>query len=178
MKSFRVRARAVFLIIAAVFLMALDSPVWAAEVVRVLRVTDGDTFTASANGRPIIVRLAGIDAPETSKSARDPGQPYASKARALLAEMILHRDVELRNHGLDRYGRILAEVFTGARNVNLEMVAAGLAEVYRGRPAPGMNMDLYRRVEADARSHHREMWAQGEQYLSPQSWRRLEHHPF
>jgi len=36
-------------------------------------------------------------------------------------------------------GPTLAEVFVGGANVNLEMVKAGFAEVYRGRPAPGFN---------------------------------------
>jgi endonuclease YncB( thermonuclease family) len=159
-------------------LAVFAASVSAAEIVRVIRVTDGDTFTASAQDRLITVRLAGIDAPETAKGTRDSGQPFARRARSHLADMVLNRDVEIRGRGTDRYGRILAEVFRGGINVNLEMVTAGLAEVYRGRPASGMQMDLYRRAEADARSHSREMWVQGEHYLSPQSWRRLERRPF
>jgi micrococcal nuclease len=143
----------------------------ATEIATVMRVTDGDTLTATIEGRPVTVRLAGIDAPETSKG-RDAGQPFAQKARSYLAERVLNRRVQIRSLGYDRYGRTLAEVFRNGANINLEMVSAGLAEVYRGRPAPGLNLESYRRAEVDARSRRREMWGQGEKYLSPQSWRR------
>jgi len=175
MPASRARAWGLILFIAAALLIP---PVQAAEIVKVVRVVDGDTFTASADGRVFTVRMAAIDAPETSKSGQDPGQPYAWKARAHLAEMSLNHEVRIRRHGTDRYGRVLAEVFRDGRNLNLEMVSCGLAEVYRGRPAPGLEMDDYRRAEADARLHRREMWALGEQYVSPRSWRRLERHPF
>ena len=175
MAASRVRAWILILFVAAALLIP---SVEAAEIARVVRVVDGDTFTASADGRLFTVRMAAIDAPETSKSGHAQGQPYARKAWAHLAEMILHHDVEIRRHGTDRYGRVLAEVFRDGQNVNLEMVSSGLAEVYRGRPATGLDMDSYRRAEADARLHRREMWALGEQYVSPQSWRRLERHPF
>jgi len=170
------RTRAILFVAAA--LLAACLSVQAAEIVKVMRIVDGDTFTASADGRLLTVRMAAIDAPETSKSGHDPGQPYARKAWSHLADMILHHEVEIRRHGADRYGRVLAEVFRDGRNVNLEMVSCGLAEVYRGRPASGLDMDSYRRAEADARLHRREMWALGEQYVSPLSWRRLERHPF
>jgi endonuclease YncB( thermonuclease family) len=43
--------------------------------------------------------------------------------------------------GPDRYGRTLGEVFVDGKSVNLEMIKAGLAEVYRGKPASGQNID-------------------------------------
>jgi hypothetical protein len=43
--------------------------------------------------------------------------------------------VEVKSYGTDRYGRTLGVIFVGGKNVNLEMVRAGLTEVYRGKPA-------------------------------------------
>ena len=43
------------------------------------------------------------------------------------------------SYGTDRYGRTLGVVYVDGKNVNLEMVKAGLAEVYRGKPAPGFD---------------------------------------
>jgi endonuclease YncB( thermonuclease family) len=67
----------------------------------------------------------------------------------------------------------LAEVFVDGNNVNLEMIKAGLAEVYRGTPAPGHNMEPYRLAEEVARKAGRGMWVLGDKYISPREWRRL-----
>lgn len=162
---------------AAIVGVLLAASAAATETATVMRVTDGDTLTAVIEGRSVTVRLAGIDAPESSKG-REVGQPFAQKARAYLADLVLNRRVEIRSLGHGRYGRMLGEVFRNGTNINLQMVSAGLAEVYRGRPAPGLNMESYRRAEADARSRRREMWTQGENYLSPQTWRRHDRHAF
>jgi len=48
---------------------------------------------------------------------------------------ILHvgkRSVRVETFGPDIYRRLLAVVWVGETNVNVEMVRAGLAEVYRG----------------------------------------------
>jgi micrococcal nuclease len=44
----------------------------------------------------------------------------------------------IKEYGTDRYGRILGLAFADGTNVNLEMVKAGLAEVYRGKHAKGV----------------------------------------
>jgi micrococcal nuclease len=58
------------------------------------------------------------------------------------------------------------------KNVNLEMVRAGLAEVYRGPPAKGLNLEPYWKAEKEAREAGREMWSLGDKYISPREWRR------
>jgi endonuclease YncB( thermonuclease family) len=55
----------------------------------------------------------------------------------------LNKSVDVKSFGTDRYDRTLGVVFVKGININLEMVKAGLAEVYRGRPAKGMDMDPY-----------------------------------
>ena len=44
----------------------------------------------------------------------------------------------IKEYGTDRYGRILGLAFADGTNVNLEMVKAGLGEVYRGKHAKGV----------------------------------------
>jgi endonuclease YncB( thermonuclease family) len=73
---------------------------------------------------------------------------------------------------MDRNGRALAEVFVDGNNVNLEMVKAGLAEVYRGTPASGQKLDQYWKAEEEARGAGRGMWQLGDKYVSPREWRR------
>ena len=45
---------------------------------------------------------------------------------------------------------MLGVVPLGGKNINLEMVEAGLAEVYRGYPAPGQDLVPYWKTEEKA----------------------------
>jgi len=60
------------------------------------------------------------------------------------------------------------------RNVNLEMVTAGLSEVYRGRAAPrGFDLLPYWQAEKEAKDDLRGMWSLGDEYVSPKTWRKM-----
>ena len=115
---------------------------------KVVRVTDGDTIKVVNNGKASTIRLVGIDAPETSKKKNQPGQPFSRKSTKYLASLVLNKSVEVKSYSTDRYGRTLGVVFVGEKNVNLEMVKAGLAEVYRGRPAKSLDVKPYWNAEA------------------------------
>jgi endonuclease YncB( thermonuclease family) len=56
--------------------------------------------------------------------------------------------------------------------VNLEMVNAGLAEVYRGKPAPGLDLEPYWKAEVEAKKSKRNIWSLGDEYVSPRDWRK------
>jgi endonuclease YncB( thermonuclease family) len=141
---------------------------------KVTRVTDGDTINVVGNGKKEIIRLVGIDAPETSKKKRQPGQPFSQKSTKYLASLVLNKMVEIKSYGQDRYGRTLGVVHINGINVNLEMVKVGLAEVYRGRPAPGFDNNPYWEAEKEARQAIRGMWVQGDKYISPKEWRKMQ----
>lgn len=108
-----------------------------AGLFKVVRVYDGDTVKAVGHDIEIKVRLVGIDTPETSKAKHEPGQPFGRKAEKYLAGLVLNRVVDIKGYGSDRYGRILAEIFIEEKNINLEMVKTGYAEVYNGSPPRG-----------------------------------------
>ena len=59
----------IFSILYVIFLIRPTLSV--ADQLRVIRVTDGDTIKAVADNKEIIVRLAGIDAAETSKAKKE-----------------------------------------------------------------------------------------------------------
>jgi endonuclease YncB( thermonuclease family) len=61
----------------------------------VVRVYDGGTIKAVGYDIEIKVRLVGIDAPETSKGKRKPGQPFGRKAEKHLAALVLNKIVDL-----------------------------------------------------------------------------------
>ena len=59
-------------------------------------------------------------------------------------------------------------------NVNLEMVKAGLAEVYHGLSAKGFDNGPYLKAEAEAREAKINMWSLGDKYISPKAWRKMQ----
>ena len=106
---------------------------------QVSRVTDGDAITARDGRVEKIIRLVGIDAPEVSHKKREKGQPFSQQPTKYLGGLVLNQTVEIKEYGQDRYGRTLGVVLATGKNVNLEMVKAGYAEVYRGNPAAGFD---------------------------------------
>ncbi len=140
---------------------------------KVIRVYDGDTLKAEGYDIEIKVRLVGVDTPETSKRKRSPSQPYSQEAKKHLAALILDKVVDITGYGLDRYNRILGVIYLNGENINLEMVKAGLAEVYRGKPPRGFDSTPYLKAEAEAREAKRRMWSQGTKYISPKEWRKM-----
>ena len=85
----------------------------------------------------------------------------------------MNKSVEVKSYGTDRYGRTLGVVFVGDKNVNLEMVKVGLAEVYRGKPAKGLDLKPYRNAEAEAKKAGVGKWSLGYKYISPKEWRKM-----
>jgi len=119
-----------------VFLFTLPTLCLAGQFT-VTRVYDGDTIKAKGHDIEIKVRLVGIDAPETSKKKNNPGQPYSQQAKKYLTELVMNKTVDVQGYGLGPYNRILGVIFLNGKDINLEMVKVGLAEVYRGKPPRG-----------------------------------------
>lgn len=152
-------------------LILIPIPVSATDC-KVTRVYDGDTVLCKQDSVSIKVRLVGIDAPETSKKKRDPGQPYSQQASKYLAGLVLNNSVKINEYGLDKYNRTLAELFIEGKNINIEMIKQGLAEVYRGKPPKGFNIEPYNTAEDQAKKSLKGMWSLGDKYISPGEWRR------
>jgi micrococcal nuclease len=94
-----------------------------------VRIIDGDTLVLAGGMK---VRVLGIDAPEMAHNGR-PADFLAHKAKAVLAELTLNRQVSLEYDRLryDHYGRLLAYLFLPDHTlVNAELVRRGLARVY------------------------------------------------
>ncbi len=138
----------------------------------VVRVYDGDTIKATGHYFEIKIRLAGIDSPEASKGKRQPGQPFCQKAKKYLSCMVLYETVEIKRYGFDRYGRTWGVVYLDGKNINLEMIKAGLAEFYREKSPKGFNIKPYIEAEEQARKTRCGMWVQEDKYMSPKEWRK------
>jgi micrococcal nuclease len=139
---------------------------------QVTHVIAGDTIKVDDGTKKITVRLAGIDAPEIPQRNNQTGQPFNQRSKKHLSSLVLNQVVDINSYGFDADGRMLGEIIFEGKNINLVMVQAGLAEVYRGKPASGMDMKLYWKAEEEARKANRGMWALGDKYVSPWEWRK------
>lgn len=142
--------------VAALVVVALAVLTGPASAQRVRQVFDGDTISVANVG---VVRLIGVDAPETHGSYRA-SEPFGDAAAAFLRALLIGKDVRLEYDGprVDPYKRTLAYVFLAdGRLANLEVIRAGWAEVYR-RFAFVRKPDFLT-AERDARAARRGMWA-------------------
>ena len=152
----------------------------------VTRVSDGDTIAVMLDGREEKVRLTGIDTPETFASSkldrdveasplnREEMRSLGKEATAYAKELMEGQEVylELDAEERDRYGRLLAYVYTLEPNgdwtfenetfeqVNLEMVEAGWADPLTIPPNVKYT-ELYTEAAQLARQQNRGIWAQG-----------------
>ena len=132
------------------FLLFASNAGWACTG-RVVGVTDGDTIKVLCNRTEIKVRLAEIDAPEKR-------QPFGSKAKSELSQLVFGREVRLEIASRDRYGRSIATVWIGATDANREMIRRGYAWAYRKYLHDLSLID----VEKQARAAKRGLWSESE----------------
>lgn len=149
----------------------LSSFVFAGQF-KVTRVYDGDTIKAEWYDIKIKVSLVGIDSPEKSKEKKAPGQPFSQKAKEYLSGLVLNKTVDIKDYGLGPSNKVLGVIYLDRKNINLEMVKAGLAEVYRGIAPHRFNLLQYWQAEKEARDDMRGMWSLGDKYISPKVWRK------
>ena len=114
----------------------------------VTHVADGDTLDITANGQTYTIRLDGIDAPER-------GQAFGQQARQHLRVLAFSQPATALVQDRDRYGRTVARVIVGGRDLSEEMVEAGLAWHF-------VRYSSDRRLaalEQQARQQRRGLWA-------------------
>ncbi|WP_168173544.1 thermonuclease family protein [Polaromonas sp. A23] len=106
-------------------------------------VTDGDTFWVrlAGGGKPVPVRIDGIDAPEICQAG---GQA----ARAALASRVARRTVTLAVRRHDDYGRAVASVRVGGEDIAGWMVGQGHAWSYHYGREGGPYLKLQGQAQA------------------------------
>ena len=131
----------------------------------VAQVVDGDTFRCG-DGRKI--RLIGVDTPEKAQ-----GEAGQLARRALLRYLPPGRVVRLERdvQATDRFGRVLAFVWTDATMVNEAMVREGWAVLYTV-PPDVKYAERFRRAQKEARAGRAGLWASGGFDCLPRDYRR------
>ena len=125
---------------------------WApAESVRgPARLVDGDTIEV----RGQMVRLFGIDAPETAQTCEASGRRYpcGKLAAETLSKLIAGRTVQCEGTERDRYERLIGWCRAGGTDLNREMVRLGWAVAFR------QFTDVFLEEELDAAKAARGLW--------------------
>jgi len=104
---------------------------------KVIKVYDGDSITVASRtaGTNIVyrfsVRLAGIDTPEMN-SKNNVEKERAIFVRDQLHDLVFGKIVLLKNLSIEKYGRILADIYLDSLHVNQYMIDHNYAYVYNG----------------------------------------------
>lgn len=110
-------------------LAAITLTLCPAQGVRRDCVVDGDTLWI---GREKI-RLENVSAPELDEKC-EAGRELAIAARDLLLALLNGGELAIERHGRDDYGRTLARVSAGGRDVGEALVARRVARPWQGGP--------------------------------------------
>ena len=131
------------------------------EFYAVVKVVDGDTFWVDDGSEDgLKVRLIGVDAPETRKSARKDVGYYGKESKQYLEQMIAGKEVRLEYDvdTKDRYGRTLAYVYLDDGTfVNAELLRNGFAMVLTVPPNVWF-ADQFLDLQSEAREKNRGLW--------------------
>ena len=144
------------------FLLSIFFCAWieAATSLSDIKVIDGDTIHADHNGERIKIRLVEIDAPEMD-------QPFGQKSKSYLKDLLKNKSITFLSNGKDRYGRVLATIYSNQTNVNNSMVKFGMAWVYDRYVK---NTDLYKDQNL-AKDQNLGLWSQSSP-IAPWEWRK------
>jgi micrococcal nuclease len=117
----------------------------------VAEVIDGDTVELSSGER---VRYLLVDTPELATDC------YGQEAKRLNEDLVLHKRVSLTYdvECQDRFGRLLAYVSVGDRDINRILVERGYACTLYIPPDGEAHRDEFVALEATAKEQRRGMW--------------------
>lgn len=130
---------------------------------KVVGIADGDTFTLlTPDKQQVKVRLSEIDAPEKA-------QPFGTRSRQALSDLIFSKDVVVIQDDTDQYERPVVQVYINGTHVNRKMVQDGMAWAY---PQYLRDKTLLQDEQA-AREAKRGLWAlPSTEQVPPWEWRK------
>lgn len=141
----------------------------------VVHVADGDTITMLDQAKVRHkVRLHGIDAPER-------GQPFGSRSKEALSQLVVGKEALARCHKQDRFGRKVCQVQVRPRDcsqcvmadVGLAQVASGLAWHFKRYAREQIPEDRSRYADTEVDAQRRRIGLWGDATSQPSwEWRR------
>lgn len=131
---------------------------------KVVKVIDGDTISININGKNEVVRLIGINSPET-QDPRKPVECFGKEASEKAKEVLTGKSVKLENDPTqgdrDKYNRLLRYVFLeNGTNFNKLMIEEGYAYEYTYN-TPYKYQNEFKQAQKDAEANQKGLWAEG-----------------
>lgn len=122
---------------------------------------DGDTITVLVEKRPVKIRIAEIDAPESRR-------PFVTRSKQALSDLCYRLVADVVEVSRDRYGRTVTRVSCGGQDVATAQVRGGMVSVYGRYSRPDSPLYAEQAAAKDAR---RGLWADKDP-VPPWEWRR------
>lgn len=140
---------------------SVETPPRERVTAKVTGIKDGDTIEVLINGKSETIRLLGIDCPERK-------QAFGTKAKQFTSALCFGKMVTLESGERDQYKRLLATVFVEGKNINQELVKAGLAWRYKYSTDETLG-----HLESEARKQRLGLWADNNP-VAPWNFRKKE----
>jgi len=160
MNCFRRLKTASFLI---AFLITFPVPSIAGQY-KVARVVDGNTIVVDYQGKHEKVRLLCVKTPESVHPDKKQNIPMGKVASNYAKKKLTGKYVKLEFESWQRgrYGRLLAYVFVGGKNINLDFVRHGLSPYYTKYGKSQKYDAEFRAAEKLARKEKLNIWGDPE----------------
>ncbi len=122
------------------------------KIAKVERIVDGDTIVLSSGS---IVRYVGITSPENN-------EPFEKESTDENRKLVEGKTVSLEydNYKADKFGRILAYVIVGGKNVSIELAKKGFSQVvvYQHKK-PFIYQNQLLKAQAEAKKKKLGIWS-------------------
>ncbi|MDN3986714.1 thermonuclease family protein [Zwartia vadi] len=137
---------------------------------KVVRVSDGDTINLLVDNKQERIRLASIDAPETSHGSDQPGQPFGEASRKNLANYVAGKTVTVVCFEKDRYERHICDVPVDGTTANRLQVEQGMAWANQQAKGKYLRDRSLPELEKNARQKKIGLWSEPDA-VAPWEWR-------
>lgn len=129
---------------------------------KVVRVVDGDTIIISMNGKDERLRLIGVDTPESVHPDSSKNIPEGKIASDYVKELIEGKEVgvEFDVQERDKYGRLLAYVYSGDMMLNKHLLEEGYARLSTFPPNVKY-VDDFTKIQTKSREGNKGFWKNG-----------------
>ena len=128
-----------------------------------IKIVDGDSLEIGKRR----IRLMGIDAPEYNQTCKNEKQEIYSCGKTsmeYLEKLATKNDIRCKIHKQDKYKRDLCTCYSGAEDINAQMIKSGNAIVYLE--------SSYHKEQAYAKKHRQGIWSGT--FIHPRLFRLLE----
>lgn len=132
------------------------------EKFKVLSIVDGDTLAVEINGQKEVLRLIGINTPETvdpRKPVECFGKEASNKAKEILSDKVVKLEEDQTQGNTDKYNRLLRYVYLeDGTNFNKLMIEEGYAYEYTYN-TPYKYQSDFKLAQQKAEKEKRGLWA-------------------